>query len=63
MLAVHSPIRRGLRAPPAGLASGAASPELGLWQEPRHAGSGPKHLHMSLLGRRVLGNERLSHTF
>ena len=31
MLAVHSPIRRGLRAPPAGLASGAASPELGLW--------------------------------
>ena len=31
LLAVHSPIRRGLRAPPAGLASGAASPELGLW--------------------------------
>ena len=31
MLAVHSPIRQGLRAPPAGLASGAASPELGLW--------------------------------
>ena len=31
MLAVHSPIRRGLRTPPAGLASGAASPELGLW--------------------------------
>ena len=30
MLAVHSPIRRGRRAPPAGLASGAASPELGL---------------------------------
>ena len=32
-------------------------------REPRHAGSGPKHLHMSLLGRRVLGNLRLSHTF
>ena len=29
--AVHSPIRRGSRVPPAGLASGAASPELGLW--------------------------------
>ena len=24
----------------------------GCGQEPRHAGSGPKHLHMSLLGRR-----------
>ena len=35
----------------------------GCGQEPRHAGSGPKHLHMSLLGRRVLGNLRLSHTF
>ena len=31
LLALHSPIRRGRRAPPAGLASGAASPELGLW--------------------------------
>ena len=31
--------------------------------KPRHAGSGPKHLHMSLLGRRVLGNLRLSYTF
>ena len=31
LLAVHWPIRRGIRAPPAGLASGAASPELGLW--------------------------------
>ena len=31
MLAVLSPIRRARRAPPAGLASGAASPELGLW--------------------------------
>ena len=28
---VLSPIRRARRAPPAGLASGAASPELGLW--------------------------------
>ena len=28
---MHSPIRRGRRAPQAGLASGAASPELGLW--------------------------------
>ena len=35
----------------------------GCGQEPRHAGSGPKHLHMSLLGRRVLGNLRLSYTF
>ena len=31
-------------------------------REPRHGGSGPNHLHMSLLGRRVLGNLRLSHT-
>ena len=61
MLAVLSPIRRARRAPPAGLASGAASPELRLWEEPRHAGSGPNHLHMSLLGRKVLGNLRLSH--
>ena len=30
LLAVHSPMRRGLRAPPAGLASRAASPELGM---------------------------------
>ena len=50
MLAVHSSIRRGLRAPPAGLASGAASPELGLWagtqtrsirpQQPAHVSAG-----------------------
>ena len=33
----------------------------GCGREPRHAGSGPKHLHMSLLRRRVLGN--LSYTF
>ena len=31
LLAVHSPIRWGSRAPPAGLASGAASPELEVW--------------------------------
>ena len=31
LLAVHLPIRRGSRAPPAGLASGAEFPELGLW--------------------------------
>ena len=31
--------------------------------EPRHAGSGPNHLHMSLLGRSVLGNLRLSYNF
>ena len=30
-MAVHSPIRLGHRAPPAGLASGAVSTELGLW--------------------------------
>ena len=35
----------------------------GCGQEPRHAGSGPNHLHMFLLGRRVLGNLRLSYTF
>ena len=35
----------------------------GCGREPRHAGSGPNHLHMSLLGRRVLGNLRLSYTF
>ena len=35
----------------------------GCGREARHAGSGPNHLHMSLLGRRVLGNLRLSHTF
>ena len=35
----------------------------GCGREPRHAGSGPKHLHMSLLGRRVLGNLPLSYTF
>ena len=50
LLAVHSPIRRGRRAPPAGLASGAASPELGLWagtqtrrirpQTPAHVSAG-----------------------
>ena len=34
----------------------------GCGPEPRHAGSGPNHLHMSLLGRRVLGNLRLSYT-
>ena len=31
-------------------------------REPRNAGSGPNHLHMSLLGRRVLGKLRLSYT-
>ena len=50
LLALHSPIRRGRRAPPAGLASGAASPELGLWagtqtgsvrtQPPAHVSTG-----------------------
>ena len=50
MLAVLSPIRRTRRAPPAGLASGAASPELGLWagtqtrrirpQPPAHVSAG-----------------------
>ena len=35
----------------------------GCGREPRHAGSGTNHLHMSLLGRRVLGKLRLSHTF
>ena len=50
LLAVHSPIRRGRRAPPAGLASGSASPELGLWagtqtrrirpQPPAHVSAG-----------------------
>ena len=49
-MAVHSPIRRGRRAPPAGLASGAASPELVLWagtqtrrirpQPPAHVSAG-----------------------
>ena len=36
---------------------------LGCGRETRRAGSGPKHLHMSLLGRRVLGNLPLSYTF
>ena len=50
LLAVHSPIRRGCRAPPGGLASGAASPESGLWagtqtrrirpQPPAHVSAG-----------------------
>ena len=50
LLALHSPIRRGRRAPPAGLASGAASPELVLWagtqtrrirhQPPAHVSAG-----------------------
>ena len=62
LLALHSPIRRGSRAPPAGLASGAASLSWGCGREPRHAGSGPNHRHMSVLGRRVLGNLRLSCT-
>ena len=35
----------------------------GCRRESRHAGSGPNHLHMSLLGKRVLGNLRLSYTF
>ena len=34
----------------------------GCGREPRHAGSGPNHRHMSVLGRRVLGNLRLSCT-
>ena len=34
----------------------------GCGREPRHAGSAQKHLHMSLLGRRVLGKLRLSYT-
>ena len=50
LLALPSPIRRGRRAPPAGLASGAASPELRLWagtqtrrirpQPPAHVSAG-----------------------
>ena len=35
----------------------------GCGREHRHAGSAQKHLHMSLLGRRVLGNLPLSYTF
>ena len=34
----------------------------GCGREPRHAASGPNHWHMSVLGRRVLGNLRLSCT-
>ena len=34
----------------------------GCGRVPRHAGSGPNHRHMSVLGRRVLGNLRLSCT-
>ena len=45
------------------LAQGLRPLSWGCGQEPRHAGSGPNHLHMSLLGRRVLGNLRLSYTF
>ena len=50
LLAVHLPIRRGHRVPSEGLASGAASPELGLWagtqtgsvraQPPAHVSTG-----------------------
>ena len=32
----------------------------GCERDPRHAGSGPNHLHTSLLGRRALGNPGLS---
>ena len=35
----------------------------GCGREPRHAVSGPNNLHMSLQGRRVLGNLRLSYIF
>ena len=35
----------------------------GCGREPRLAGSGPNHLHMSLLGRRMLGNLDLSYSF
>ena len=35
----------------------------GCGREHRHAGSAQKHLHISLLGRRVLGNLRLSYNF
>ena len=59
---VHSASWRGRHAPPGGLGSGAYSPELGCGREPRHAGASPNHLHTSLLGRRVLGNLRLSGT-
>ena len=63
LLAVHSPIGGGAGLLQQVLPQGLLPLSWGCGQEPRHAGSGPKHLHMSLLGRRVLGNLRLSHTF
>ena len=41
------------------LAQGLLTLILGCGWEPRHAGAGPKLLHTSLLGRRVLGNLRV----
>ena len=44
------------------LPQGLSSLSWGCGREPRHAASGPNHRHMSVLGRRVLGNLRLSCT-
>ena len=70
MLAVHSPIRRGLRAPPAGLASGAASPELGLWagtqtrrispETPAHISAGEESAREPTSVIQFLGTHRVS---
>ena len=70
LLAVHSPIRPGLRARPAGLASGAASPELGLWagtqtcrirlQRLAHVSAREKSAREPTCVRQLLGAPRVS---
>ena len=70
MLAVLSPIRRARRAPPAGLASGAASPELGLWagtqtrrirpQPPAHVSAGEESAREPTSVIHFLGTQGIS---
>ena len=70
LLAVLSPIRRGRRAPPAGLASGAASPELGLWagtqtrrirpQPPAHVSAGEESAREPTSDTHFLGTHGVS---
>ena len=70
MLAVLSPIRRARRAPPAGLASGAASPEMGLWagtqtrrikpQTPAHVSAGEESAREPTSVIQFLGTQGIS---
>ena len=70
MLDLHSPIGRGRRAPPAGLSSGAASPELVLWagtqthrirpQPPAHVSAGEESAREPTSVIHFLGTQGIS---